>query len=150
MKYLMFSLVVAGALIYLFTADKADIALNDDGRDQVFKEMIEKADVATANAKAALSSKEIVPEVPSVTTSPSIKTPAPQVAALMQEQSEPPQAMKEQKLAPEVAKRREEILDPAPQNAGQGFEIVANTDRQEQLRELSEDMELFSAQISSQ
>lgn len=144
MKFLMFSLVVAGALIYLFSADKAETALKDDPQDQVFKEMIAEADAATAKAKIALKSKAPVPADPSVVSASPATVSTPQVAAVVAEQPMP------QQLTPEVAKRREEILNSAPSVAKENFKIVEDTDRQERLRELSEDMELFSAQMSSQ
>lgn len=144
MKFLMFSLVVAGALIYLFSTDKAEMALQDNPQDQGFKEMIAEADAATAKAKIALKSKEQVPADPPVVRASPTTVSTPQVAAVVEEQPIP------QQLTPEVAKRREEILNSAPSVAKENFKIVEETDRQERLRELSEDMELFSAQMSSQ
>lgn len=173
MRFLLFNIVVAGALIFLFTGDKADLhAAADRAHDaatdikaKAFKVIgAKKAPAVTEAPKAVvdaapakpIATKTITaePGVPANTTSASRPEPGTAAAEAVKEVQVATRRLVKP-LPPEVKKRREEVLSEgivggksrvstAP--AGSDTQkFMTSSDRKRDLMLLSEEMELFSA-----
>lgn len=152
MKFLMFSLVVAAALVFLFSAGKSDLGLAGDNTDKAFDEMINKAEQAVSEATVALQETEPVLDIQSATKTKEVQAdPEPKAEILAAATEAAPEPVREA-LSPEVAKRREEILNPANSKilAVDEYQIIDRERRQEQLRNLAEEMEMLSLEMASQ
>ncbi|MBL4907496.1 MAG: hypothetical protein JKX94_08600 [Sneathiella sp.] len=157
MKFLMFNLVVGAALLFLFTASKPDLEKASGETEEVFDEMIEKAEAALSKATASLEKTEPPISRRAEITPDNISAPPTDQGKKEGDQTLTSPIVKfadqaqTQSLSPEVARRRQEILNPvAPKQVEDDFKVIKREDRQEKLRILAENMELFSAEMSSQ
>jgi len=160
MRFLVFNVVVAAALVYLFTADRADIHAAADKAYGVAETVRAKAGGMVASLRdGAAEIEEIedpVPDVPEIAAS---AKPTPASVAARPAPPEPPAAPPpppEPELVPaatpEVAARRAEVLAVSPvrtevRPADEG--APAAIDRRRDLHRLAEEMELFSAEAAS-
>jgi hypothetical protein len=156
MKFLLFNVVVAGALIFLFAGDRADpttsvgaavAALTDNTPD--VSSAAEPAPVAAPKPAVPAAGPAALPaeENPEAEAAVPVTEPANGRVA----SASPPTAPD---LPPEVAERRKEVLgDPLPNE--KGAEKIIEVDpnkfmspeqRRRDLILLSEEMELFSAE----
>ena len=161
MKFLLFNVVVAGALVFLFAGDRADVgasvaALSDKAAEAVAETRSVPAGRAPEPEAVAPPAKTRVPVVqpaakaPEAPEAPALPEPAPRRVA----SAAPPKAPD---LPPDVAERREKVLGDLLQD-GTGAETVVEVDpkkfmspeqRRRDLILLSEEMELFSADTLS-
>ena len=154
MKFLMFNVVVGAALIFLFTSDKVEFQSAADTTHAVAQELKE-------TAKAVLDQPEAV-QTPRAKM-PQRKMPVRQVAEAKEDEvtvaAIPDDltrladeldrlSFEDQALSPEVAKRRAQIMQT--ESDDESFVIDRREDRHEKLQSLSEEMELFSAEITVQ
>lgn len=178
MRFLIFNIVVAGALIFLFAGDKADLHAAADRAHDVATDLKAKAfEVIGAREAAApketpkpvaqpapvkpvtkkVAAKPMTEKSPIVLAEPAVE-PAPGTAAA--------EAVREVQVAtrklvpplpPEVERRREEVLAEGivGKNAvrvdreAPSQKFMAASERKRDLILLSEEMELFSAQAIS-
>ncbi len=146
----MFNLVVGAALVFLFLSGKTDVKSAKEASDTVFEEMTTKAEDVISKASASLAQQKTTASPIEVAgeTQEEIVSEAPVKLASAQAEVARPTPV----LSPEVAKRREEILNSSNtiQAQDRGLQIAVHEDRQEALRDLAEEMELLSAQMASQ
>ncbi len=162
MKFLLFNLVVAAALVFLFSGDRADIgatvaALSNKAQDIATDTKLQPAAPAKPVVPAALPAKKepaadpVAPAaVPVEQTGKPARAAAPETLKRRVASASPPKAPV---LPPDVAERREKVLgDLLPD--GKGEEKIIEVDpkkfmspeqRRRDLILLSEEMELFSA-----
>jgi hypothetical protein len=175
MKFLVFNLAVTAALVFLFTADRGDVQkmagqVHDAAADvkayaqrtlNSGKKKLDTSEGSAATAPAPIqqtSPATPARPVPEVDPAPARKTPPPAAA--------PPQPLRtadvatkskqesDATLKPEVAQRRQEILDgvaPAAQEPRlkDGAKLMSATDRRKELLSLAEEMELLYARSIS-
>ena len=160
MRFLLFNIVVAGALVFLFASDRADIHAAADRAHDAANDLKSRAFGAIGAEKPAPPEAAVKPDLAAAPAKPAEQTEetfalnkplapaaadavrAVQVATrnLVEPQTARP-------LAPEVAQRREEVLAEGIVGgpvAGNGKFMPAST-RKRDLMLLSEEMELFSA-----
>lgn len=160
MRFLLFNIVVAGALVFLFTSDRADLHAAADRAHDVASDMKSRAFGAIGANERPAPEVAVKPDPAAEPAKPAEKTEetfarnkplAPAAADAVREvqiatrELVEPQPAKP--LAPEVAQRREEVLAEGIVGgpvAGSGKFMPAST-RKRDLMLLSEEMELFSA-----
>jgi len=159
MRFLVFNIVVAAALVYLFTADRADIHAAADKAYGVAETVRTKAEDVVASLRDRPDQIEEVEAVASETPAIAVPSnPKPARVAANPATPEPPAAppLPEPELVPavtpEVAARRAEVLANGPVSgethpAEEG--AVTAIDRWRDLHRLAEEMELFSAEAAS-
>lgn len=166
MKFLMFNLVVGAALIFLFTSDKTEYqaAANDahetvqalkGGAQNVVAQLQPTAKpqvLPSQHAVSTPSGDEI-----SVAYAPAAEAPddltrlADALEDVASSRPENVTNLDQAELAPDVAKRRDQILAPSySENVTPKFTIETRQNRQEELQSLSEEMELFAVEVSVQ
>ncbi|OUR79045.1 hypothetical protein A9Q83_05540 [Alphaproteobacteria bacterium 46_93_T64] len=166
MKFLMFNLVVGAALIFLFTSDKAAYQSVAEDTHNTVQELKGKAQEVVVQIKptdqprmrqpdkAASKSAEYENAVAYVPVAGVPDDLTRMADALEEEESSNIAEVTDLDLAelsPDVAKRREQILEPAGSaDVATKFTIETRENRQEELQSLSEEMELFSAEVSVQ
>lgn len=174
MRFLLFNVVVAVALVFLFAGDKADIHAAADRAHDVASDLKAKAYevIGAQKAPKATPSPAKPVERKTVAAAPAEKAPEKIPAAAERVPSPEPQpgtaaaeAVKEVQVAtrklvpplpPEVEKRRAEVLAEgivggkvsAKTGAG-AAKFMTASDRKRDLMLLSEEMELFSARSIS-
>jgi len=159
MRFLVFNIVVAAALVYLFTADRADIHAAADKAYGVAETVRTKAGDVVASLRDRPAEVErveaAVPDAPEIAF-PAEPEPAP--VAANPAPPEPPAAppLPEPELVPavtpEVAARRAEVLAEGPvrgEIAPADERAATAIDRRRDLHRLAEEMELFSAEAAS-
>ncbi len=150
MKFLMFNVVVAVALIYLFTADRAEMRSVADRAFDTAGEIKQMARKAVGKGRAMLDRETALPVVPRPDPAPEVKftqpVEPPPPPAPPAWPAPPAQIVAEQPLAPEVAIRRAEILDPVLK---QGARFMSADQRRRELFSLAEEMELLYARKTS-
>lgn len=169
MRFLLFNIVVAGALIFLFTGDKADLhAAADRAHDAAAGLKARAFEVIGAQKTGTKASSAEPVEKKIVVAVPPEEDPAP---AAVKPAAEPKpgtaaaEAVKEVQLAtrklvpplpPEVEKRREEVLaegivggSVSDSGTSDKQKFMTASDRKRDLMLLSEEMELFSAKSIS-
>jgi len=154
MKFLVFNLVVGAALIYLFSG-------TEGGLERAGETALAAFDTNKPNIELA-SDKP----VGSKTAPPVVKLQSePRISVRQQAEAEVPPSLSDPievpvlkkskvepvKLAPEIRKRRDEILNAgAPVNPEPKVNaLMSRQDRRQALMQLAEDMEYFSAQAMS-
>jgi len=174
MRFLLFNIVVAGALIFLFTSDKAELHAAADRAHDAANGIKSKAfevigtqqtakPVETAPATSETASNEAPADTATAETEEtfSLNKPLPPVAAdavrevqvatrkLVEPQAIRPQPVKP--LPPEVEQRREEVLAEGiiGEPATEAQKYMPPSTRKRDLMLLSEEMELFSAEAIS-
>lgn len=149
MKFILFNLIVGASLIYLFTAEKEELHEVTDKTYEVTQQMRQKVSelAGKASDQANVVAEEKIAETPM--PEPAKETPvevahkaAPSKAA--PKVSEAPVA----ELAPEVEKRRNEILNAESQLVIE--EAPNNSTRRDHLLRLAEDLELYSIEAITQ
>ena len=175
MRFLLFNLVVAGALVFLFASDKADLHAAADRAHQA-------ATGIKARAIEAYGAKETTPAGPTRATDRAKAPPHPFANPVKTAKTAAPKPVIGQKsptltsdikakpaaieavrqirvatrklvppLPPEVEKRRKEVLGntavPATRPSPQNF--MSTVSRKRDLMLLSEEMEMFSAKSIS-
>jgi len=156
MRFLVFNIVVAAALVYLFTADRADIHAAADKAYGVAETVRTKAeDVVASLRDRPIAVETEVPEEREI-AAPTEPKPAP--VAAKPSTTEPPAVppLPEPELVPavtpEVAARRAEVLAEGPvrgETRPADVGAVTAIDRRRDLHRLAEEMELFSAEAAS-
>jgi hypothetical protein len=180
MKFLLFNLVVAGALVYLFTADRADVHMAADRVYETADEIKSVARNAVDQGRKLLQGDQAaaIPK-PTPRALPRVQPQAiprvePQVQPQVQPRIQPqirqkpipeaapvPAPVKQvaragalAKVSPEVARRRDEVLGTAnPESIPeikQGEKFMSASQRQKELFSLAEEMELLYARKISQ
>ena len=144
MKFLLFNLIVGFALVYLFTVDQdparnlVDKALEarnliqDRAQDKTGTIMNDDRENASSVVHPILSEKDTASLGPSKQD---------------EESSEMLPEARVQSLPPEVAKRKQEILEPDVSSAQNTTRT--NNDRRQSLMRLAEEMELYSLEATS-
>ncbi len=130
MKFVLFNIAVAAALIFLFNADRTDLRALADRAYAAVGQAKDMAEETTQKAEA--------PVVETVATAPAAP-PAPK--------AEPPKPAAP-KLDPAVAQRRAEVLDveakPQPASVAEiSDQLMTPEQRRRELFTLAEEMELF-------
>jgi hypothetical protein len=162
MKFLMFNLVVAGALVYLFTADRADVHAAADRVYETADEIKSVARNAVGKGRRLLQGDEAAPARPI----PSAPQARPQIQQIPVPKAAPvPPPVKQvarrgsiPNLSPEVIRRRDEVLgnvSPSREQAAipeikKGENFMSAAQRQKELFSLAEEMELLYARKISQ
>jgi hypothetical protein len=176
MKFLLFNLVVAGALVYLFTADRADVHMAADRVYETADEIKSVARNAVDQGRKLLQGDQAaaIPK-PTPRALPRVQPQAkPRVEPQVQPRIQPqirqkpipeaapvPAPVKQvaragalAKVSPEVARRRDEVLGTAyPESIPeikQGEKFMSASQRQKELFSLAEEMELLYARKISQ
>lgn len=170
MRFVLFNIVVAGALVFLFTSDKADLQAAAGRAHETATALkakafevigAKKAPAVSHPPKVAAETPSIKPIEKKVVAAPvATDTPAPEA-----EKSAAKEAIREVQVAtrklvaplpPEVEKRRDEILTEGVVGgkisvpAGSDHQkFMTTSDRKRDLMLLSEEMELFSARSIS-
>jgi hypothetical protein len=159
MKFLIFNIAVAAALIFLFTADKVDLQVAVTQAHEAAGEVKKIArkiagDGRSLIRKAAGDVEEKAPVVEApkpVAPEPVAPPPAPvRLAKAPEAIAAPPP------LPPEVAARRAEILSGvmAPETGSpvlkQGEKLMTSSERRRELLSLAEEMELLYARSLGQ
>lgn len=148
MKFLMFNVVVAVALVYLFTADRAEMRSAADRAFDTAGEIKQMAQKAVGEGRAILDRETVPPVVPRA-------DPAPEVKSMQPVEPPPPppppvrtatRPVAEKPLAPEIAARRAEILGPVLK---EGERFMSADQRRKELFSLAEEMELLYARKTS-
>lgn len=150
MKFLMFNLVVGVALVFLLFSGKVDLEEARGKSGAAFNEAVSKAEAVIPKTSAGLAramplvKAEIKPDktqIPRAGREESVTVASAQVVPTPKPSS----------LPPEVAKRRDQILKPSSTAQDSGsFQLNVRDDRQEELQNLAEEMELLSAQMAAQ
>lgn len=174
MRFLLFNIVVAAALIFLFAGDKADLHAAADRAHDTASNIKAKA-LEVIGAKQAPTEKEApkakIEPVPAKPTGTQAIAATPPAAAIPKPATTPApdtaaaEAVKEVRvatrklvppLAPEVEKRRAEVLSEGIVGGKSTIPAGSDTqkfmtasDRKRDLMLLSEEMELFSARSIS-
>ena len=169
MKFLLFNIVVAGALVFLFAGDR-DLprSFADRARTEAAAISAKAADMIGISApeKAAASPTPAPPAAPAAkapspapkrepaATPPALKQ-APKPEPVRTVAAAEPDALPDALpgVPPEVAKRRAEVLGAAPvpdasaarTPDGEPARFMSPEDRRRDLLRLSEEMEIFSA-----
>lgn len=152
MKFLMFNLVVAAALVFLFAGDKGDLAAIAGKAERAVEQIKTKA-VEVIKPAEEVSQKPV--SAPAAAPVPAIEKkapPAPKPPPVAKAETAPPVPEKtvaartpQPPLPPEVKKRRAEVLNDAGAPAPKAGKFMSSGDRKRELLMLSEEMELFSA-----
>ena len=169
MKFLLFNLVVAGALVYLFTADRADVHMAADKVYEAAGDIKSVARNAVGKGRKLLRGDDAAPAPLPVAPKPLPKTeqkPVPKVSPapppvkrLVRSAPAPVVSPKVvPTLPPEVAHRRAEVLGTAPPKPAprpiaeikQGEGFMSPAERRKELFSLAEEMELLYARKISQ
>jgi hypothetical protein len=168
MKFLLFNLVVAGALVYLFTADRADVQAAADRVYETAGDIKAVARSAVGKGRELLrgddtaSSRPNPPPRVANQPPPRIEPPAAPYAAPAAPPVAPPvdrvaREISRLPVSPEVARRRDEVLGTVPPTPTQapapaptpeikrGEKLMSPSQRQKELFALAEEMELFYA-----
>jgi len=166
MKFIVFNIVVAGALIYLFANNDngADVSLPklddvtaaaeqllDRTRAKIRQTQTDLPGQNSANPDSVVPKSEFAAAPPPVAEEPLLDAPVIDEAELAPPASEArvaeaPEADTRQPLEPAVARRRAEVLGEAP---GTSFKPVQPTaGRRQQLLDLAEEMEFLAAEFS--
>lgn len=165
MKFLIFNLAVAAALVFLFTADRGDV-------QKVAGQVHDAAADVKAYAKRTLDKGQNVldkgtvaakpPPIPAQQTAPVVTPekppPAPTIPSTRQatqiaDSSSMARGAPNPALPPDVVKRREEVLNGLPPAAPpaarpvlkEGTKLMPSVDRRKELLSLAEEMELLYA-----
>ncbi len=162
MKFLMFNLVVAGALVYLFTADRADVHAAADRVYETADEIKTVARNAVGKGRRLLQSDGAPPSRP-IAPAPRARPQLDPKPVLKAAPAPPPvkQVARQeptQKLSPEVIRRRDEVLgnlspsqiQSAIPEIKKGESFMSSAQRQKELFALAEEMELLYARKISQ
>ena len=171
MKFLIFNIVVAAALVFLFAGDKGDLTAVAHKAERVVSGLRAKT-VGTAaprptrpgvaeSAEAKVPAPQTKPASEKAGTAkpePKVPPPAPDTKQVAEETE--PRALPKVEVAthtpapplsPEVEKRRAEILDDGGATVAEGTagKFMPADIRRRELMLLSEEMELFSAEAVS-
>lgn len=175
MKFLVFNLAVAAALVFLFTADRGDMQkmaaqVHDAAADvkAYARQTLDKSEkiLEPGPAKEPVAVKPEPPAAPVKSAPEQAKeTPlAPVPPAATPQQPGPPaktaRAIPARPLTPDVAKRRQEVLDGVPPAAPtvsrsatprlkEGATLMTAGERRKELLTLAEEMELLYARSIS-
>lgn len=175
MKFLLFNLVVAGALVYLFTADRADVHMaadrvyeTADEIKSVARNAVDQGRKLLQGDQAAATRSNTPPPIrprfePEVQPQPQVQPqiqpqirqkPIPEAAPVPAPVKQVARAGALAKVSPEVARRRDEVLGTAnPESIPeikQGEKFMSASQRQKELFSLAEEMELLYARKISQ
>lgn len=162
MKFLMFNLVVAGALVYLFTAERADVHAAADRIYETADEIKSVARNAVGKGRRLLQGNEAEPArsiPPALQTRPQIQqNPTPKAAPVPPPVKQIARQGSIPNLSPEVIRRRNEVLGNVTQPPKQtvipeikkGERFMSSAQRQKELFSLAEEMELLYARKISQ
>lgn len=154
MKFLIFNLVVAGALLFLFVSGVSGVKMPRVENEKTFEDLKGKALAAVADAQIRLDGKDLVndfepQEASSVFPIDDEHAPEKVTKSTLSKPIIEPESA--QKLSPDVAERRDEVMQEGALPVGaQDFQVSKREDRLEQLRTLAEEMELYSVEISDQ
>ena len=165
MRFLLFNIVVAGALVFLFSSDRADLHAAADRAHDVATDLKSRAFEVIGAKEPATPEAAVKPDLAPDSVKTSEKTEetfaqnkplAPAAADAVREVQVATRKLVEPQtakpLAPEVAQRREEVLAEGVVGGpvtGNGKFMPPST-RKRDLMLLSEEMELFSAKAISQ
>ncbi|MEH6496174.1 MAG: hypothetical protein V7740_10565 [Pseudomonas marincola] len=166
MKFLMFNLVVGAALIFLFTSDKTEYQAAANDAHETVQALKGGAQNVVAQIQPT-AKPQVLPSQHAVSTSsgdeisvayaPADEAPddLTRLADVLEDvtpsRTENVANLDRAEFTPDVAKRREQILAPDnSENATPKFTIETRKNRQEELQSLSEEMELFSVEVSVQ
>ena len=157
MKFLMFNLVVAGALVYLFTADRADVHAAADRVYETADGIKSVARDAVGKGRELLQGDQAAESRPRPAPKP-VQNPRPAAAPVAPPVKQVARSIVPRPVSPEVARRRDEVMGTAPVDFGpgpipqikQGEKFMSPAQRQKELFSLAEEMELLYARKISQ
>ena len=162
MKFLIFNIVVAGALIFLFAGNKGDLTAVAQKAEQVVSKIkTEAVEAVGPKPETPPPAKPVTPSVnvtkpaaAPVDASPSVakpKAPASEPAAQPLPSVTIADRTPKAPLPPAVAKRRAEVLDEGATVVSEGSaeKFMPAEIRKRELMLLSEKMEMFSAEAIS-
>jgi hypothetical protein len=163
MKFLMFNLVVAGALVYLFTADRADVHAAADRVYETADGIKSAARDAVGKGRELLQGDQAAESRPAPSPKP-IQKPAPEASPVAPTVKQVAQSNIPRPVPPEVARRRDEVMgtalaapvaraapgQPNIPELKQGEKFMSPAQRQKELFSLAEEMELLYARKISQ
>lgn len=165
MKFLIFNIVVAAALVFLFAGDKGDLTAIAGKTEKLVSDIKSKAVEAVAPPRSeelpATPASTPLPKpavAPAAADTPTPKLPEAKAAPLPAKAAAKPlpttniaDRTPKPPLSPDVAKRRAVVLDDSATVVSEGTaeKFMPADIRKRELMLLSEEMELFSAKAIS-